>query len=88
VGITYLTGRALWDRETGMYAAFMLPGIPYIFSQTPLMLVDVPTMFFLTLSVYTFIRAIENGGKWIVFTSLAVFSAILSKYSSWMMLST
>lgn len=87
VGITYLTGRALWDRETGMYAAFMLPGIPYIFSQTPLMLVDVPTMFFLTLSVYTFIRAMENGGKWIVFTSLAVFSAILSKYSSWMMLS-
>ncbi|NOZ68174.1 MAG: glycosyltransferase family 39 protein [Deferribacteres bacterium] len=85
--VTYLTGQRLWDKHTGFFAGLMLLGIPYIFSQTPLMLVDVPTMFFLSLSVYAFIRALDTGGLWIAASSAAVSCAVFSKYSTWMMLS-
>ncbi|HDN94612.1 MAG TPA: glycosyltransferase family 39 protein [Nitrospirae bacterium] len=85
--LTYLTGKRLWDEETGFFAGLLLLGIPYVFSQTPLMLVDVPTMFFLTLSVFTFICAIEKGGAWTFVSAAAVFCAAFVKYSTWMMLS-
>jgi 4-amino-4-deoxy-L-arabinose transferase-like glycosyltransferase len=87
VVLTYLTGRTLWNSETGLLAGAFILGIPYIFSQTPLMLVDVPTMFFLMLSIYLFVRAMEEGGGWTVFASLALFCTVFSKYSTWMMLS-
>lgn len=85
--LTYLIGKRLWDEETGFLAGLLLLGIPYVFSQTPLMLVDVPTMFFLTLSVFTFICALEKGGVWIFTCALAVFCTAFVKYSTWMMLS-
>jgi hypothetical protein len=84
---TYLTGRTLWDEETGFYAGALLWGMPYVFSQIPLMLVDIPTMFFLTLSLLTFIKAMEKGGGWIAASAAALFCAVFSKYSAWMMLS-
>ncbi len=87
VVFTYLIGRTLWDEKTGFFAGALLWGIPYIFSQTPLMLVDVPTMFFVTLSIYTFIKALQKGGVWIVAASIAIFCTVFAKYSSWMMLS-
>ena len=87
VVLTYLIGKSLWSHEAGYYAGAMILGIPYIFSQVPLMLVDIPTMFLLTLSIYTFIKALDKGSVWILFSSLAVFCAIFSKYSTWMMLS-
>ena len=87
VVFTYLIGKTLGDEETGFFAGTLLLGIPYIFSQTPLMLVDVPTMFFLTLSIYTFIMAMEKGGAWPAFSSIAIFCTLFSKYSTWIMLS-
>jgi 4-amino-4-deoxy-L-arabinose transferase-like glycosyltransferase len=87
VVLTYLIGKTLWSSDIGFYAGTMILGIPYIFSQVPLMLVDVPAMFLLTLSVFTFIQVMEKGGAWIYLSSLAVVCAIFSKYSTWMMLS-
>ncbi len=86
VVITYLTGRTLWDERLGMTGGLLLLGIPYLYSQVPLMLVDVPTMFFFTLSVYTFIRALDRGGAMIGASALAIFAAFYSKYSTWLML--
>ncbi len=86
VVITYMTGKTLWDEQTGFFAGALLLGVPYIFSQVPLMLVDMPTMFFLLLSVFTFIKAVEKGSVWIFFSSAAIFAAFFSKYSTWMML--
>lgn len=85
--LTYKTGQTLWDEETGIYGAAFLLCIPYLFTQAPLMLVDVPTMFFLMLSIYAFIKALKCGGIWLVFASLAILLAFLSKYSAWLMLS-
>ncbi len=88
VVLTYLTGKTLWDRKTGLYGGLFMLGIPYIFTQVPLMMVDVPTMFFLTLAIYSFIRVMEDGGPWrIASSSVAVFLAMFSKYSTWPMLS-
>jgi hypothetical protein len=87
VVLTYLTGKTLWNGETGFLAGALILGVPYIFSQTPLMLVDIPTMFFLALSIYLFIRAMEEGGEWTVSASLALSCTFFSKYSTWMMLS-
>ncbi|GBE02037.1 hypothetical protein BMS3Abin08_01475 [bacterium BMS3Abin08] len=86
--LTYMIGKTLWDEDTGFYAGLLLLGIPYLFTQVPLMLVDVPTMFFLTLSVFTFIKALSQGGlKMTAISSVALFLAFFSKYSTWLMLS-
>ncbi len=87
VVLVYLTGRELWDEDTGFYGGLLLLGMPYLYTQVPLMLVDVPTMFFLMLAVFTTITALRKGGIWLIYSSFAVFLAVLSKYSAWLMLS-
>ena len=84
---TFFIGKTLWNEDVGFLAGSLLLGIPYLFSQIPLMLTDVPAMFFLTLSIYTFIKTMEKGSIWIFISSAAIFCAVLSKYSVWMMLS-
>ena len=86
--ITYLIGKALWNDDTGFYAGLLLLGIPYLIIQTPLMLLDVHTMFFLTLSIYLYIRAVETGGIGrTLAATCTVFIASFCKYSVWPMLS-
>lgn len=85
--ITFYIGKELWNEQTGFSAGILLLGIPYLHTQVPLMLVDVPTMFFLALSVLCFMRALERGGGWIAVAAAAVFLTFYAKYSSWMMLS-
>lgn len=87
VVLTYRVGKELWDKETGFYAGMLLLGIPYIFTQVPLMLVDIPAMFFLMLSIFSFIRAMDNGGAGcIILSSFAIFLTFFTKYSTWLML--
>jgi 4-amino-4-deoxy-L-arabinose transferase-like glycosyltransferase len=86
--VTYFIGKELWDEETGFYAGLLLLGIPYLIIQTSLMLLDVHTMFFLTLSIYLYIRALEAGGfARSLVAACAVFVAVFCKYSVWPMLS-
>jgi 4-amino-4-deoxy-L-arabinose transferase-like glycosyltransferase len=88
VVLTALIGKELWDEETGLYGGLLLLGIPYLFVQVPLMLVDVPTMFFFTLSVFAFIKALGAKGRaTILASSVSLFLAFFSKYSTWLMLS-
>jgi hypothetical protein len=86
--LTYLTGKTLWSEEVGFYGALLLLGIPYLPTQVPFMLVDIPTMFFLTLAIYTFLKAIKDGGVfWMLLSALAISLALFAKYSTWIMLS-
>lgn len=88
VMLTYLIGKTLWDRSIGLYAGALLLGMPYLLTQVPLMLVDVPTMFFLTLAIFVTIQATKRGGVgWQAAASGAIALAMLSKYSTWLMLS-
>lgn len=85
--LTYGTGKLLWDEELALDAALFLLGIPYLFTQVPLMLVDVPTMFFLMLAIFTCTAALLQGG-WARCgaAGVAVFCAFYIKYSTWLML--
>lgn len=85
--LTCRIGRHLWDEETGLHAALLLAGIPFLLVQVPLLLVDVATMFFLTLAIWTFLSALRRGGApRVLACALAVSAASLSKYSAWPML--
>lgn len=88
VVLTYLIGKLLWNKTLGLYAGMFLLGMPYLFTQVPLLLVDIPTMFFLTLAVFTTIKVVRHGGVgWQIATAVAIWLALLSKYSTWLMLS-
>ena len=85
--LTYQIGRSLWNEELGFWAGALLLGFPYLLTQVPSMLVDVPTMFFFTLAILAFIRALDEGGRArIALASAALFLAFFSKYSLWPLL--
>ncbi len=86
--ITYLIGKELWDEETGLLGGLLLLGFPYLLVQTALMLADVPTMFFLTLAVFAFIKGLKGKGLGsAVLAGLCISFALFSKYSTGPMLS-
>lgn len=86
--LVYFTGKHLWDNSTGFIAGILILASPYLYTQVSLMLVDIHTMFFLLLAVCTFLYATEKGGFFWIFVSAITFvMAMLSKYSTWPMLS-
>jgi hypothetical protein len=87
VVLTYQLGKTLWNEEVGFWGGILLLGFPYLYTQVPLLLVDVPTMFFFMLAVVTCVYALENGGmNRIVAASFSLFLVFYVKYSSWIML--
>jgi hypothetical protein len=88
VVLTYFTGKTLWSRELGLFAAILLLGMPYLLAQVPLMMVDVAAMFFLTLAVLATVAAVARGGPlFCMMAAVAITLAMLAKYSNWLMLS-
>ncbi len=88
VVITYFIGKELWDEDAGFLAGLLLLGSPYLLIQTSLMLADVPTMFFLDLAVFAFIKGLTGKGPGsAVLAGLCIFLALFSKYSTGPMLS-
>ena len=88
MALTYALGKILWSHHHGMVAATLLLGIPYLYTQIPLMMVDIPAMFFLTLAVLTAVLAIKEGGYGHVFiAAIAIVLALFTKYSVWIFLS-
>ena len=82
-----LIGKRIWDEDTGRHAGILLMGSPYLLLQVPLLLVDVPTMFFMALSIYAFLCGIQQGGTVRIMASgLAITAALFCKYSTWPML--
>ncbi|MEJ2324977.1 MAG: glycosyltransferase family 39 protein [Nitrospirota bacterium] len=51
VVLTSLIGRDFWDETTGDLGGAFLMAMPYLYTQVPQVLVDVPSMFFVTLMV-------------------------------------
>jgi len=88
VVLTYLIGKELWGKTIGLYGGLLLLGIPYLYTQVPLMLVDVPAMFFFTLALFTTIKAVKQGGAALLLSASAtIVFAMLTKYSVWLFLS-
>lgn len=80
-------GRELWDEETGGNGALLFLGFPYIYSQTPLLLVDIGTMFFLTLCLYSFQLALTRGRVHLPLAAAAMVALFWCKFSGWILLS-
>ena len=88
VVLVYKIGERLWNQSIGFYGGLLLLGFPYLSSQVPLMLVDIATMFFLTLVIYACVEAMERQNSYsVVLTSIAIILAFFSKFSTWLMLS-
>ncbi len=88
VVMTYLIGKQLWSRALGLSAGVLLLAMPYLLTQVPLTMSDVPSMFFLTLAVLASIRALQTGGAVrLALAAAAIVLAMLAKYSIWLMLS-
>ncbi len=84
LGITYKTGKLLFNEKAGTYSAALLCSIPYLFLLTPQLLVDTNTMFFFILSIYLLISSICKGGTFrSILAGLGIALALLSKYSVW-----
>lgn len=95
-----LVGRELWDEDTGFYGGMFLASITYLYTQVPLMLVDVGSMFFLFFTLYLIIRCVKGQGllrkrkaddRWfgnrVVMVLAWIFIALtlLAKFSLWPM---
>lgn len=86
--LTWLIGTTLWDEDTGFIGGVLLLGMPYLIMMTPLMLVDIPTMFFLMLSIYLYLKAVVSGQTgWVAGASIAAVFTIFCKYSALFLLS-
>lgn len=87
VYLIFLLGRDLWDEETGILAGFLMLGFPFLYTQIPLLLVDVATMTFLLLAMVTWYRALTMGGTLrLLLAGVALAAAFLVKYSAWLLL--
>ena len=88
VVLTYHLGRVLWDEDVGFWGGLLLLGFPYLYTQVPLLLVDVATMFFFMLAVVSWVNVLEKGGTArIIQAGLTLFLFFFVKYSSVMMFS-
>lgn len=87
VVLTYVLGKALADRVTGVCAALFLLSAPYLLTQVALMLVDVPAMFLVALAACTAVSSMRQGGILrLAGASVALGLALLAKYSAWVVL--
>ncbi|MEE8401641.1 MAG: glycosyltransferase family 39 protein [Candidatus Hydrothermarchaeaceae archaeon] len=86
--LTYLIGKMMWSRGTGLYASLFLISSPYLLSYV-FMLPTIPLMFFLTASVFATLNSLdENRGKiWILASSIFIILTVLTKASGILLLS-
>lgn len=86
--VTFELGRTLWGYQHGFFGAVLLLGFPYLYSQIPLMLVDIGTMFFVSAALLAAVLAVKHGSLGHIFTAVfCIALAMLTKYSAWLLLS-
>ena len=89
IGAVWLTAKVADELfpesgHAGGLAGLMLLSMPYLYSQVPLMLVDVACMFFLMLGMFFLQRALDRGGAlYVVLSGLVIGLMLLTKYSQW-----
>jgi 4-amino-4-deoxy-L-arabinose transferase-like glycosyltransferase len=65
----------------------LILGVPYLFTQVPLLLVDIATMFMVTASYYFFILAIRrDNALFLMLSPVSICLAVLTKYTALLLL--
>jgi len=83
--LTYKISKTLWNKEIGLYSGFLLMSFPFLLSQIPLTLVDIPQMFLTTLSIYLILRVFDNK-YFSIPASTALFFTAYTKITSIMVI--
>lgn len=89
VWLASIAGSELFGREgeedAGPIAGMLMLSMPYLYSQVPLMLVDIASMFLLVLGFFSFQRALVRGDAvYIMLASVSIFLMLTAKYSIWL----
>ncbi len=80
--ITYLIGRQLYDRETGLMGAFLLLSFPLFLRQGTVAMTDVPVTFFFALTMLLVFYLVQKPRYWLaVVTGLCLGAGFLTKYT-------
>ncbi|MBI4017834.1 MAG: glycosyltransferase family 39 protein, partial [Candidatus Aenigmarchaeota archaeon] len=83
VVLTYLIGKRLFDRKTALVGALILSLTPAFLAHTRLAAKDSPTVFFYTLAIYVFLRALENrSNRGLLTTAVVTGLAVGTKISN------
>ncbi len=80
--ITYLIGRQLYDRETGLVGTFLLLSFPLYLRQGTVAMTDLPVTFFFALTMLLVFYLVQKPTYWLaVVTGLILGAGFLTKYT-------
>ncbi len=80
--LIFLTASKLFDRKTGFWAAVLYLTLPGVTMSSAFISTDAPLMFFWTLALYAFVRALEGfDSLWWIATGAAIGLGLMSKYT-------
>jgi len=82
--LIYAWGAAVMRRQGAFFAALAFALMPRVFYHSHLACFDVPIAFFITLTAYTYWRALADR-RWVPLTGLAFGLALATKHNSWML---
>lgn len=83
--LIYKISKRLWNEEIGLYSGLLLMSFPYLLSQVPLTLVDIPIMFLTILFAFLILKVFDNK-YYNIPASLVVFFIIYAKMTSILMI--
>ena len=82
--LIYAWGAAVMRRPGALFAALVFALMPRVFYHSHLACFDIPITFFVTLTAYTYWRALADR-RWVPFVGLTFGLALATKHNSWML---
>ncbi len=85
VFLTYLLGKELYNKTIGLIASFIMSGFYMVLFYTPRLMTDIPSVFFLMLTMYYFLKTFskeESNKKYAMLTGVSAGLAILTRAAS------
>jgi 4-amino-4-deoxy-L-arabinose transferase-like glycosyltransferase len=80
--LAYLLGNELYDRDTGLLAAFLLLSFPIFLRMGTAALTDIPVTFFFSLVLFLILRLLRTPSYWLAgVAGLFIGAGLLSKYT-------
>jgi hypothetical protein len=80
--LAYLLGNELYDRDTGLLAAFLLLSFPLFLRMGTAALTDIPVTFFFSLALFLTLRLLRTPSYWLAgVAGLSIGAGLLSKYT-------
>ncbi len=86
--LVYLIGKAVYNKRTGFFAAFLFAFAPWQIVMSRTMLIDVPCLFFSLLSLYLGVTAVKKGSFKLAVAAGFVFAAAFNTklYAAFMLI--